>query len=102
MLAKAITTVAALVVIAGAVWSAGYAQGKSFAREAHLEAIIQIKEQAEQESKRRVQMLTDIRETIMLADQEIETIRKGLFDEDAAPGDCAVRTDWVRKLDKIR
>lgn len=102
MLGKAATTTAALIVICGAIWVAGYEQGKSVAREAHLEAIIEVTRKAEEAAAHRTKLLADIRETILLADEEIETIRKGLFDEDAAPGNCDIRTDWMRRLDKIR
>ena len=102
MLGKPIVMILAVVTIVATAWWSGFQNGKSASREAHLLTLIEVSRKAEEAAQKRAQTLAEIKETVMLADQEIETIRKGLFDENAAPGDCPIRADWVRKLDQIR
>ena len=93
---------AAVLAILGIVWWHGYDAGKTAERAVYEAAATHVAEKAKEAAQRQADALSRVTDTINRADEKIEAIKEGLFDETAAPGTCSIDAGWMLRLDQIR
>ena len=91
-----------LVLVIFGVWTSGYRAGNNAAERHHAELAAQVAARAEEASRRASDALEDASAAITKGDDEMAAIIEEMNNEDSRPDTCAVATDRVLRLDKIR